>query len=55
MAKYNVHFGIRLTYDVEIEAESPDEAEAKARPKWATTEFAEMDYTDDDVDVWEVE
>lgn len=54
MAKYNVHFGIRLTYDVEVEAESEEEAKAKARSKWATTEFAEMDYADDDVDVWEV-
>lgn len=54
MARYNVHFGIRLTYDVEVEADSPDEAEAKARPEYEAADLHDFDFADDDVDIWEV-
>lgn len=52
MAKWNVHFGMRLTYDVEVEADSYEEAVEKARPKWEDADYAEMDYADQDVDAW---
>ena len=29
MAKWNVHFGCRLTYDIEVEADSYEEAVKK--------------------------
>ena len=52
MAKWNVHFGMRLTYDVEVEAETEEEAIRKARPEWENADYSEMDYADQDVDAW---
>lgn len=52
MAKWNVHFGVRLTYDIEVEADSYDEAVEKARDEWEETEYRDMDYADQDVDAW---
>lgn len=53
MAKWNVHFGVRLTYDVEVEADSYDEAVKKARDEWEETEYKDMDYASQDIDAWE--
>ena len=55
MAKWNVHFGIRLTYDVEVEADSYEEAVEKATPEWENVACTEMDYASQDVDAWEEE
>lgn len=55
MAKWNVHFGMRLTYDVEVEADSYEEAVEKATPEWENADYAAMDYADQDVDAWEEE
>lgn len=56
MAKWNVHFGLRLTYDVEVEADSYDEAVELATPEFEKTDIRDMDFadTDDDVDAWEI-
>ena len=50
--KYTVHFGVRLTYDVTVEAENMQEAIAKARPEWENAEYKDMDYASQDVDAW---
>jgi len=52
MSKWNVHFWVRLTYDVEVEAETEEEAIQKATPEWENANYSEMDYADDDVDAW---
>lgn len=53
MSKWNVHFGMRLTYDVEVEAETKAEAIEKARPEWEDADYADMDYAYQNVDAWE--
>lgn len=53
MNKYRVHFGVRLTLDVDIEANSEKEAIEKARKEFESVSYYDMDYADDDVDVWQ--
>ena len=54
MARYRVHYSCRLTYDVDVEAESENEAIEEARPEWEDADFNDMDFADDDIDVWEL-
>lgn len=53
MKKWTVHFGMRLTYDVLVEANNAEEAIEKASPEWEGAEYWDMDVADTDVDVWE--
>ena len=55
MAKYNVHYGVRLVYDVRVEANNKDEAIQKAKSICETTEFQYMDFVKDDFDAWRIE
>ena len=50
MAKWNVHFSTELTYDVEIEANSYEEAVKKAEQE--KVELSDMDCFDKDVTAW---
>ena len=50
--KWNVHFGMRLTYDVEVEADTMQQAIERARFEWEAAEYTDMDYAGDDVDAW---
>lgn len=45
---------MRLTYDVEVEADSYDEAVRLARPEWEQVEYEYMDFASDDVDAWKI-
>lgn len=53
MSKWTVHFGMRLTYNVEVEAETEAEAIEKAMPEWEDADYADMGCADTDVDAWE--
>ncbi len=53
MRKWTVHFGMRLTYDVLVEANNAEEAIDKAYPEWEGAEYRDMYVADTDVDAWE--
>ena len=53
--KWNVHYGIRFTKDFEIEADSFEEAIDKVENTVYDIPVSEMEYADDDWDIWEVE
>lgn len=55
MKKWMVHYGVRYTKDIEIEAETLEEAKRKAeedRPVFDAPDG--WDFTHDDYDIWEV-
>ena len=43
---------MECTYNVEVEAETREEAIAKARYEWEAVDCKDMDYADQDVDAW---
>lgn len=51
--KFRVHFSVRLTYDIDVEADDGEEASRLAREKLDSVEYNDMDYADEDCDVWE--
>ena len=53
MNKYCVHFGVRLTYDIFVEADTKADAIEKAQTEWMNVPYDEMECVDNDVDVWE--
>ena len=53
MAKYRVHFGVRLTLNVDVEAETREEAEEMAREVYDDADWHEFDFAEEDVDIWE--
>ncbi len=55
MKKYNVHYGVRLTTDITIYANSEEEAKEAAMLKVMDIDYSELEFADDDFDVWESE
>ena len=54
MSKWNVHYGCRLTYDIEVEADTKEKAIAKAERELNNITYNDFDFADDDMDVWEI-
>lgn len=52
--KYNVHFMGYYGYDVEVEANSEDEAEDKATAIFEETNANEFFFESNGVDIWEI-
>ena len=52
MDKYTVHFGIRLTYDIEVEARTEEEARSLAETIFESIDYNDMEYASTDMDVW---
>lgn len=50
--KWNVHFGARLTCDIEVEADSYDEAIDKANDIYEDMPWSDMNLGDIDSDAW---
>jgi len=53
--KYVVHYGVRMTTDFIIEAESEEEAKRLGELKGEDMDISEFEFADDDVDVWEAD
>lgn len=52
--KWNVHYGIRLTTDFEVEADDEMEAIDKAANILDNIDVNQMDFAYDDFDIWEL-
>ena len=49
---WNVHFGVRLTYDIEVEAETEEEAIEKAATEYEAVNYDDMEWVDQDINAW---
>lgn len=54
MRKWNVHYGCRLTYDVEVEADTEEEAIEKARDELDNITYDDFVFADDDIEAWKI-
>lgn len=54
MKKYNVHYKVWHTYDIEVEASDEYEAQEKANDIWMDVENEDMEYGGEDIKVQEV-
>ena len=49
---WNVHFGVRLTYDIKVEAETEEEAIEKAATEYEAVNYDDMEWVDQDINAW---